>query len=245
MDDDTVYCIIEFLSAPIDICSESQNEQYVFDSNAAWQPRARTPEVQYKQDPEHAEDGRLAYERVPGDLRRPRTPETPRGPRLAMQINKTSMKDPCLGHIFGSDRNACDVLLDVNKRRGVSRRHFYLEFDAYAQRPDVLWIVNSATSSSILQLDDQTLIPSDRYSLVPGVEYRVQAGREVSFLITFLDHRLNEKAWTELKQAMLLPPCLHKSREIDSRIKTEAVNIKTEAMDTTPSTHRTRPNPGL
>ncbi|KAK5695475.1 hypothetical protein LTR97_008983 [Elasticomyces elasticus] len=230
MDDDPVYCIIEFLSAPIDICSESQNEQYVFDTNADWQPRARTPEFQHKQDPEHAEEGRFTYERVPSDLRRPRTPEIPRGPALAMKINKASMKDPYRGHLFGSDRDACDVLLDVDNRRGVSRRHFYLRLNAEAERPDELWIVNSASLSE-LHLDNQTLIPCDRHSLVPGIAYCVQAGPHISFLITFLGHHLNEKMWTELQEARSPPLWSHESPETDSNIKTGAMDMEATTFD--------------
>ncbi|KAK3621930.1 hypothetical protein LTR56_022517 [Elasticomyces elasticus] len=179
MDDDTVYCITEFLSVPIDVRSELQNEQYILDDN----------------------DGAPAFKRGTVDRWKLRaaTPEISK-PKLAMRIDKASMKDPQRGHTFGSDRHVCDVLLDLDNERGVSAQQFRLLFDTEIEQPQKLEICNTA-SMSVLHMDRHVLVGSDHVRLKPGCVHHVQAGPGVSFLITFLDRHLTDDAWTELRAA--------------------------------------------
>ncbi|KAK5714026.1 hypothetical protein LTR15_010933 [Elasticomyces elasticus] len=114
------------------------------------------------------------------------------------------MKNPQLGHVFGSDARKCDVLLDQDDRRGISARHFFLQFAPQIERPDVLYLINRSKSATIY-LDSHTLLAGDEFSLVPGHEYRLQASREISFLITFFNQHRNEEMWTELRQARSRP----------------------------------------
>lgn len=61
---------------------------------------------------------------------------------LALTFDESKMIDPSQGFVFGHDTNKSDILLDVNKRRGVSAKHFLLEMDYSRELPDTIKITN-------------------------------------------------------------------------------------------------------
>lgn len=81
---------------------------------------------------------------APVDLRsREETPiieEESQAFALTFQISE--IKDPTLGHVFGSNLVQCDILMDRVRTRGVSGAHFRVQLDYRHRLPDTLFIGN-------------------------------------------------------------------------------------------------------
>ena len=61
---------------------------------------------------------------------------------LALTTDSSKIFDPALGHVFGSDDEMCDVLLDTTNRFGVSRQHFRIYMNVNSEDPEHLILKN-------------------------------------------------------------------------------------------------------
>ena len=67
---------------------------------------------------------------------------------FAFTLRTLDLKDPSLGHVFGSDSSRCDILMDRTKGRGVSETHFRVQLDYTRSLPDTLFIRNLSRNST-------------------------------------------------------------------------------------------------
>ncbi|KAI9748164.1 MAG: hypothetical protein M4579_007294 [Chaenotheca gracillima] len=68
----------------------------------------------------------------------------PRLPELCVDF-LSNPKDPTQGFAFGSESRLCDIALDENNRNGISRVHFYVNFN---WRSQILMIINASRSGT-------------------------------------------------------------------------------------------------
>ncbi|KAK3623648.1 hypothetical protein LTR22_024305 [Elasticomyces elasticus] len=115
------------------------------------------------------------------------------------------MKNPHRGHLFGSDADMCDVLLDANNDDGISRVHFrlLLELGEKNDQPETLWIINNSSSGHIVVNSIQVPF-NQQHGLKPRVVYTVDAG-PAHLCIVFADHCLDTGALNELRAARREP----------------------------------------
>jgi hypothetical protein len=70
------------------------------------------------------------------------TSEAPSNARLALTLDAEKVLDPARGLTFGTDSDRCDVVLDVDNRRGISGIHFCLNFNHASPEPNILVLEN-------------------------------------------------------------------------------------------------------
>ncbi|KAK0768592.1 hypothetical protein LTR33_000691 [Friedmanniomyces endolithicus] len=96
--------------------------------------------------------------------------------KLAVTIDPMSMKQPDRGHVFGCDRDECDVLLDVTNYHGVSSTHFRLQLEYDPDAKDFLYIIGM-TNKPTLKVDNKHVLNNGtQLPLKPRSGYYIQAG---------------------------------------------------------------------
>ena len=69
---------------------------------------------------------------------------------LALTFETSKLNDPMRGHVFGSDDESCDVLLDYGNKRLISSQHFRIIFDWHRRNPDRLWLYDLSKNGTIV-----------------------------------------------------------------------------------------------
>ncbi|KAK1809997.1 Protein kinase protein rad53 [Friedmanniomyces endolithicus] len=178
VNDDIVYCRITVLLGLTDVSKEEQNAQYITDSS-----------------PEYKRFGSGRQ------TTRDATPEL-REMKLAMTIDPMSMKQPDRGHVFGCDRDECDVLLDVTNYHGVSSTHFRLQLEYDPDAKDFLYIIGM-TNKPTLKIDNKHVLNNGtQLPLKPRRDYYIQAGT-VLLNIVYQGRPFDVTVMDQLKAARL------------------------------------------
>lgn len=115
------------------------------------------------------------------------------------------MKDATRGYYFGSNPNACDVVLAKNTDSGVSGIHFRVCLDYTRLLPDRLEIIN--ISQHGIEIDGSEVRGQTPYVLRAGSKCAITAGR-VSLELFFCDQPLSDRAWSDLRSFQTGPPAL-------------------------------------
>ncbi|KAK5705962.1 protein kinase [Elasticomyces elasticus] len=214
INEELVYCNITLIATPNleYVIKEPQNDQFLLPT-----------------------DERPSRKRANKHVIRDNTPEPSRHPLLALSISKTSMKNPHRGHLFGSDADMCDVLLDANNDNGISRVHFrlLLELGEKNDQPETLWIINNSSSGPIVVNNIQVPF-NQQHGLKPRVAYTVDAG-PAHLCIVFADHCLDTGALNELRAARREPNRTIGQRKIEmTRRQTPLFNSNLDEWTTHP-----------
>ncbi|KAK5673998.1 hypothetical protein LTS10_013236 [Elasticomyces elasticus] len=173
INEELVYCNITLIATPNleYVIKEPQNDQFLLPT-----------------------DERPSRKRANKHVFRDNTPEPSRHPLLALTISKTSMKNPHRGHLFGSDADMYDVLLDANNDNELGEKN---------DQPETLWIINHSSSGPIVVNSIQVPF-NQQHGLKPRVAYTVDAG-PAHLCIVFADHCLDTGALNELRAARREP----------------------------------------
>ncbi|KAF1349766.1 kinase-like domain-containing protein [Delphinella strobiligena] len=124
---------------------------------------------------------------------------------FALTFRTSDLRDPTLGHVFGSNVDRCDVLMDRVKDRGVSGAHFRMQLDYRRGLPDTLYIGN--LSRNWTRIADKTLNgPLVHILKNGGTPISILAGRvnlEVTFSTLDMRDRKFLESWEHFRQSAL------------------------------------------
>ena len=113
-------------------------------------------------------------------------------------------KDPTRGFVFGSDEAKCDVVLKDNGSRGISRMHFFVDFNwkSGLARLNNLSQYGTGINSPCIKNGDRYLRNRDRRILYPSEQTRITAGTlqfDVSFpVLNEQERSLHQQNWKDL-----------------------------------------------
>lgn len=179
--DNTIFCIIRLPASAEPVDKEPQNEQHVLVSEA--HPPKKT---------------RLSYKTLPPIL------SDTREVTLVLRLDKSSMKDPSRGHLFGSDAGSCDIVLAKDNQGGISGLHFRVCLDYGTKEPAIMRV--HSLSDLGLFVDGQRLEIAELHR---GASLTIQAG-STALEMEFRDINvpLDLDLWQALRSARDDPPSL-------------------------------------
>lgn len=127
----------------------------------------------------------------------------PRATELHLRFNPLP-KDPTRGFVFGSDEVKCDIVLKDNGSRGISRVHFFVDFNWVSglARLNNLSRYGTGIHSPCIDNGDHYLRIRESRILYPSEQSRVTAGTmqfDVSFpVLNEQDMPLHQRNWRDL-----------------------------------------------
>ncbi|KAI9748238.1 MAG: hypothetical protein M4579_007282 [Chaenotheca gracillima] len=109
----------------------------------------------------------------------------PRLPELCVDF-LSKPKNPTEGFAFGSEKRFCDIVLDENNSHGISRLHFYVNFNWNSQ---ILMITNASRSGTAIRTTDGPIVLKDREKrmLSPEEDNVISVG-DVRISLSIPDH---------------------------------------------------------
>ena len=138
---------------------------------------------------------------------------------LALTFETSKLNDPMRGHVFGSDDESCDVLLDYGNKRLISSQHFRIIFDWHRRNPDRLWLYDLSKNGTIVSDTNVRELSARRVAL--SHETTVRAGPvllKISLPQPPVDDPLFMARWEAYRQHALAAtpkPIAHLKRRFD------------------------------
>ena len=152
----------------------------------------------------HFEDGISSVAEYDDTRSRECTPYVPRPPELELHIQfDREPKDATQGFVFGTSKKDCDVQLlenpdpDKNKRYGISRRHFRIDFNwdsGFLRLNNISSQNGTGMSAPSVNDGNQLLRYNDMHMLHPLEQTKVTVGRLV-FEISFPAHGKHQRQY--------------------------------------------------
>lgn len=114
-------------------------------------------------------------------------------PLLALTTDPERLFDPVEGHVFGSDSERCDVVLDDTNTRGVSSRHVRLFVDLYEDEGGDCLTIQNLSANSVRAISHEmkinVLLTREKATVLSGGKWTIilNAKVDIVFKLIFPD----------------------------------------------------------